>query len=101
MLSRPKPPLQPRQAALPIEHEAHRPDRMGLVCWDRRHNWYAVPCRCNIRLWLGISCCDQCGLYGYSAYDGPVVRVGSVGRLRRAKLRKTNNLASGILARVE
>ena len=31
---------------------------------------------------LVISCCDQCGLYGDSAYDGPVVRVGSV--VRRA-----------------
>src|SRR4051794_11472671 len=32
-------------------------------------------------LWLGVSDCDQRGLYGDCAYDGPVVRVGSlVGR---------------------
>ena len=74
----PKAPLQPRQTALPIEPEAHRPDRMGLVCWGRRHSWHAVPCRCDIRLRLAVSGCDQRGLYGDCAHDGPVVRVGSV-----------------------
>ena len=67
-----------RQAPLPTEHAAHRPDRMGLGCWGGWHGWYAVPCRCDIRLRLDISCCDQRGLYGDSAYDGPVVRVGSM-----------------------
>jgi len=52
---------------------AHGPDHMGLVCWGGWRGWYAVPCRRDIWIWLGISCCDQCGLYGDSAYDGPVV----------------------------
>ena len=67
-----------RQAPLPTEHTAHRPNRMGLGCWGGWHGWYAVPCRCDIRLRLDISCCDQRGLYGDSTYDGPVVRVGSM-----------------------
>ena len=68
---------------------------MGLVCCGGCHSWYAVPCRCDIRLWLGISCCDQCGLYGYSAYDGPVVRVGSVVGVP-AKAKKTATPALGL-----